>query len=52
MRLIKLISTKVRRRYDYDCYDMCNGLIMTSRFIEVRAFGLFWVKVNRYVIYD
>lgn len=54
MRLIKLISTKARRRLDYDCVVATSfgfRSIMISRFIEVKAFGLFWLKINRYVIY-
>lgn len=53
-RLIKLVSTKARRRIDYECYISFlepDELCMTSRFIELKAFGLFWVKIDRYVIY-
>jgi len=53
MKLIKLISTKVRRRLDYECYadENFTDLFIVSRFIEAKAFCLFWVKINRYVIF-
>lgn len=53
MRLLKLISTKARRRVDYECYlgEISNELLMVSKLIEVKAFGLFFITVNRYVIF-
>jgi len=51
--IIKLISTKARRRLDYECYadENFTQLFIVSRFIEIKAFGLFWIKVNRYVLF-
>lgn len=52
--IIKLISTGARRTIDYECYNRILGepkLYMVSKYIEIKVFGLFWVKIKRYVIY-
>jgi len=54
--ILKLLSTKARRKKVYTCeIDIGSSLycnIMTGMNIELKLFGLFWIAISEYSIYD
>ena len=51
LKLIKRISTKVRRRKDYDVDARHRGTYLYSWVgmrIDAKIFGIFWITVERY----